>query len=74
MTLVEAIGIVETMLQRSLWPDEITMLGRMIEAGKDSAEIISAFEDWDRPPEKSDDEVDVYRYEPLNMEQARRIE
>lgn len=73
MNLAEAIGIVETMLQRSLWGDEIAMLAQMVKAGRDSAEIVAAFNE-ERPPDIPDGEVDTYRYEPAGAEQARRIQ
>lgn len=72
MTLAEALSAAEAFIGRPLLADEIAMVGQLVEAGKDAAEIVAVFDRFERV-DVSDDEVPTYRYEPANEAEVRQI-
>ena len=73
MELFEVIQGLESMIERELLPDEIVMVGRMHEAGKDLA-AISAMLDKEKPQDIPDGDVGTVRYEYAGPDGVRRIE
>ena len=61
MRLGEAIDMAETALGRGLNGDEITLVGRMVDAGKDAAEILAMLDVEVVIPDEDDGKT--YRFE-----------
>ena len=72
MTLSDALTAAESQLGRPLLEDEIVMLVRFVEAGKDASELVQLLDTFDRPI-IDDTEVKTYRYEPAGTEGVREI-
>ena len=73
MNLADALNSAESQIQRPLLEDEILMVARLVEAGKDAADLVILVQTFDdRPPDLDEDSVPVNRYE-FAGDQARRI-
>jgi hypothetical protein len=63
VTLAEGLSIAREVLRRPLTDDEILIVGRLIDAGRGTADILKTFDNYERPPEVDDDGVGIHRYE-----------
>ena len=73
MTLVEAMWTAESVLGRKLIPDEIALVGQLVHAGKDAADVLTMLNEFVREPDLPDDDVAVHRYESVGATHIQEI-